>query len=161
MSIFRVHSQFDVYIYLSVITSTDCPHLLISSLYFAFTLRLHLEFIHCLAFYVYICVIVIASTFTFRVHIRLTCFLLYFSAFDSSSSSRGLLLPSTGTSCSKNSQRHCTGRTSSELSLDSTSSASHGMAWDVPCKKSSHCASVRTPSSINLAHHEIFKSVVC
>jgi len=36
-------------------------------------------------------------------------------------------------SCRRNSQRHCTGSTSSELSFDSTRSASHGIDFDVPC----------------------------
>ena len=41
MATFRVHSQFDVYICLSVITSTDCPHLLIK----VHTLHLHCVYI--------------------------------------------------------------------------------------------------------------------
>ena len=61
----------------------------------------------------------------------LTCRFLCFSNFADSSSAASLGV--SWVSWRRNSHRHWTGRTSRDPSLDSTSSASHGIDWEVPC----------------------------
>ena len=77
-----------------------------------------------------------------------TCFFLCFSiCFPSSSCTIGM-----SPSCIRNSHRHCTGKTSSDPSLDSTRSANHGIDWEVPW----NCMPTLTRKMHNTNHYKIW-----